>query len=128
MYLFIQLIVAGPKVTDIACFTILRMGVLGYHTHVLSPYSVVFVLTSAGLQKWFIGDTHEQLVYDAALEEMIKDAVGQNNWVSGHTTAHGYRSLFSVPLTHARTHARTHTHTHTHARTHTHTHTHTPQE
>ncbi len=95
---------AGPKVTDIACFNVLRMGVLGYHTHVhvLSPYSVVFVLTSAGLQKWFIGDTHEQLVYDAALEEMIKDAVGQNNWVSGHTTAHGYRSLFSVPLTHAR--------------------------
>ncbi len=43
--------------------------------------SVVFVLTSTSLQKWYIGDTQEQMVYEAPLEEMIKDALLQNTWV-----------------------------------------------
>lgn len=48
-----------------------------------SPLSILFVLTSTSLQKWYIGDSQEQLVYDASLEETIKDAV-QNAWVGSH--------------------------------------------
>jgi len=47
-----------------------------------SGVDVVFVLTSSNLQKWSIQQSSETMEYDVTVEEMIKEAVMQQAWVS----------------------------------------------
>lgn len=48
--------------------------------------SIVFVLTKTSLQKWQIERSQEQMVYNAPLEAIVKEAVIQGGWYAGSGT------------------------------------------